>query len=49
MSLKKRKTPITELFPEREALRVKQISKPKHNDNDKQKSSKEKAKMEFRF
>lgn len=30
MALKKRKTPLTELFPEREMLRVKPIAKPKN-------------------
>lgn len=49
MALKKRKSKLTELFPEREAIRIKPISKTKHNENDKQKSSKEKAKMGFRF
>lgn len=38
MALKKRKSKLSELFPEREALRVKQISKPKQtkgNDTNK--------------
>lgn len=31
MALKKRKTPLTELFPEREALRLKPISNKPNN------------------
>lgn len=33
MALKKRKTPLTELFPEREALRVKPISNKSLTNN----------------
>ncbi len=32
MSLKKRKTPLTELWPERENLRVKPIAKKRKDD-----------------